>query len=142
MSAFKRPESVLVIVHSRCQQVLLLQRQFEPQDWQSVTGSLLPSEVPFEAGLRELKEETGLSGAQGIYRNAHRVQWYAIYPWRRFRYRPDTFWNLEHVFLFGVEHPMPITLSNEHSNFRWVAKEQALSLVYSASNRQWVKHFV
>lgn len=45
--AFKRPESVLVVI---CEQetgrVLMLQRRDDPAFWQSVTGSLEPGETP------------------------------------------------------------------------------------------------
>ena len=36
---FKLPESVLVVVHTRALEVLLLERARQPGFWQSVTGS-------------------------------------------------------------------------------------------------------
>ncbi len=59
---FRVPESVLVVVYARPDQVLLLERRDRPGFWQSVTGSLEPGEAPRDAARRELAEETGLDG--------------------------------------------------------------------------------
>ena len=39
MPAFKRPESVLVVVHAAAGRVLMLERTSPPRFWQSVTGA-------------------------------------------------------------------------------------------------------
>ncbi len=56
--AWKRPESVLVVVHT-ADQVLLLERVRPAGFWQSVTGSLEAGETASQAAIRELGEETG-----------------------------------------------------------------------------------
>ena len=61
MPAFKRPESVLVVVHTADGLVLMLERVSPPRFWQSVTGSLEPGESFEAAARRALKTiaETG-----------------------------------------------------------------------------------
>src|SRR5215472_4981530 len=63
--AYKIPESVLVVVHTRALDVLLLQRAAQPEFWQSVTGSREPGDADLHAtARRELLEETGLSDGE------------------------------------------------------------------------------
>ena len=57
----KRPESVLVLVYTLAGEVLMLRRKYPRDFWQSVTGSLEWDEVPIDAAIRELQEETGLA---------------------------------------------------------------------------------
>ena len=58
---YKNPNSVLVVIYAQDSgKVLMLQRQDDPEFWQSVTGSLEPNEQPFETAIREVREETGI----------------------------------------------------------------------------------
>ena len=50
--AYKIPVSVLVIIHTRDRQVLLLERADHAGYWQSVTGSLNQGEPPSQAASR------------------------------------------------------------------------------------------
>ena len=64
--SYKRPESVLVVIHTERGEVLQLRRR-EPADfWQSVTGSLHAGETPLQAAIREVREETGLAADAGL----------------------------------------------------------------------------
>ena len=57
---YKLPQSVLVIIHSPCGQVLLI-RRVDSGTWQSVTGSKdRPDESYWDTAVREVREETGL----------------------------------------------------------------------------------
>lgn len=59
--AYKRPESILVVIYARQGgRVLMLQRRDDPDFWQSVTGSLESGESPSQAAQREVKEEVGI----------------------------------------------------------------------------------
>ena len=60
MPVYKKPVSVLVIVHTADLQVLLLERADHPGYWQSVTGSQDPDETLLQTAIREVKEETDL----------------------------------------------------------------------------------
>lgn len=58
---YKNPNSVLVVIYTKnTNRVLMLQRQDDPEFWQSVTGSLADRETPFLTALREVKEEIGV----------------------------------------------------------------------------------
>ena len=85
---WKRPESVLVILHTLDDEVLLLERADHPGWWQSVTGSLEPAECPHQAALREVAEETGLNAAQFELSDDKQINTYEIYPEWRHRYAP------------------------------------------------------
>ena len=57
----KNNNTVLIIVYTEnANQLLMLQRRDDPAFWQSVTGSLEQNETPYQAALREVREETGI----------------------------------------------------------------------------------
>lgn len=138
MPEYKRPESVLVVVHTADGEVLLLRRADVPEFWQSVTGSVKEGETPIEAARRELEEETGLDGS-GIV-DCHRRRRFRIAPEWRARYAPDATHNLEHQFRLGVPVRQKIRLNpEEHSEATWLdvpdAARQAASWTNAAAIR-------
>ncbi len=140
---YKRPESVLVVVYTPDAKVLLLQRKDSPDFWQSVTGSMQESESePIISARRELKEETGLGPDQGTMQDCHQQEWFDIYPQWQYRYAPGVTRNLEHVFCFKLKSLVEIKLSQEHLDYCWVTKEQAIAKVISTTNRDAIIKFV
>lgn len=139
--SYKRPESVLVVVHQD-EQVLLLLRGDAPNFWQSVTGSMGEGEAPLEAAWRELQEETGLTTVDGKMHDCARQEWFDIYPTWRHRYAPGITRNLEHVFSFKMTSSKPVVLSHEHLQFEWVPKDLAAKKVTSETNRNAILQFV
>jgi dATP pyrophosphohydrolase len=135
---YKRPESVLVVVHT-ADAVLLLRRADAPNFWQSVTGSLRSDEEdPRQAACRELAEETGL-GCDGL-RDWHRTYRYEIMPAWRHRFAPDVRFNLEHVFSLALEEPAAVALNpREHSEFVWLDFAAAADRASSWSNREVIE---
>lgn len=134
-TSFRRPESVLVVVHTG-RRVLLLRRADVPDFWQSVTGSLEWGEdSPRAAGARELREETGLAVAPEALMDLGLTQRYAIMPQWRARYAPGVSENTEHAFALRLAAELPVVLSAEHAEFAWFAFPQAAATVYSWSNR-------
>ena len=134
--AFKIPESVLVIVHTRRLDVLLLERAQQPGLWQSVTGSREPDDPDLWAtARRELLEETGLSvGTLSDWGITNR---YEIWPQWRARYAPEVTHNNEHVFGFLVDGPTVATLDPaEHIAQLWLPWQQAMEKTFSPTNRE------
>ena len=100
VAEFRRPESVLVVVHTPTLDCLLLER-VEPRGfWQSVTGTLRWAETPAECAARELAEETGLA-PHGL-RDAHVQRAFPILPAWRSRYAPGVDSNVEHRWYLEV----------------------------------------
>lgn len=132
---FRRPESVLVVIHTTARECLLLERVDPPGFWQSVTGTLRWGESQKDAAVREVVEETGLDPA-GI-RDAGISRTFPILPaWRR-RYAPDVERNLEHWWYLELAAPVGVTLNDaEHSRYEWLALEPAIARVTSWTNRE------
>jgi len=131
---FKRPESVLIIVHTDDGQVLQLLRREPAGFWQSVTGSLDHGETPLKAALRELREETGLLGDAGLA-DGGVINRYPIHPAWRHKYAPDVHENTEYVFHLALSEPCDISLSPEHVDSRWLPREQAAEAAGSATDK-------
>jgi dihydroneopterin triphosphate diphosphatase len=131
---FKRPESVLVVVYTRDGEVLLMERREPPGWWQSVTGSLEADEMPWEAAVRELHEETGLA-ADGLL-DLGVNQRFTIAPAWRERFAPGVSENLEHAFALRVAAPVEIALDpTEHLRYEWLPLPAAAARASSHTNR-------
>jgi dATP pyrophosphohydrolase len=114
--------------------VLLLERREPAGWWQSVTGSLEPDEMPWEAAVRELAEETGLAPAGLLDLGVNQV--FTIAPAWRHRYAPDDTENLEHAFALRVAAPVAVTIDPvEHLRFEWLPLATAMERASSATNR-------
>lgn len=136
----RRPESVLVVIHTAAE-ILLLKRNADFVFWQSVTGSLEVGEVPADAALRELHEETGISGVELI--DCHCSVDFEISPRWRNRYAPGVTVNTEHVFLCQLPARVEVTLcAEEHTEFVWLDYQSTLAKVTSHTNRAAIERFV
>lgn len=137
IDGYKRPESVLVVIHTTDLEILLLERAKHPGYWQSVTGSREDQESFAATALREVAEETGLRLDPNQL-----VAWpgeniYEIMPEWRHRYAPDVTHNRERVFSACVARDSKIQIApDEHRAWRWVAWQEAAAACFSASNRE------
>lgn len=141
-TAYKRPESVLVVIHARTGDVLMLERTRPAGYWQSVTGSLEWGEDAWTAAVREVREETGLNVAAAL-RETGLCHRFAILPAWRARYAPDVDTNLEHVFSACLDVPVDVRLDRrEHANALWLPRARAIELASSATNRAAIETLV
>jgi dATP pyrophosphohydrolase len=130
----RRPESVLIVIHTAGGEFLLLERVKPPGFWQSVTGSLEWGELPEQAAPREVAEETGITG--GALTQLNLVQEYDILPAFGRTYAPGVTRNREHAFALELPQRVSVTLSpNEHVQYRWLGGREALALASSHTNR-------
>jgi dATP pyrophosphohydrolase len=135
VAEFKRPESVLVVVHTPALDCLLLERAIPSGFWQSVTGSLRAAETPAECAARELREETGLD-AQGL-RDAQVQRTFPILPAWRSRYAPGVESNIEHWWYLEVPEVRAVRIDpTEHVAYLWLPIAAAIEKVASWTNRE------
>lgn len=131
----KRPESVLVVVHTPALDCLLLERVAPAGFWQSVTGSLQWGETAAAAAAREVREETGLDPA-GIV-DAGVARRFPILPEWRARFAADVTENVEHRMYLEVPAPMEVALDPaEHCRYAWLPVDEAARKVASWTNRE------
>ena len=137
----KIPISVLVVIYTTSNEVLLLERKDHPGYWQSVTGSLDAVDEPLmKAAARELFEETGIEVSalppNSLQSMNQQIQ-YEIYPQWRHRYPEGVTENTEHWFKVLLPNRVPVTLApREHIAYQWKPIEAAASLCFSPSNKQ------
>jgi dATP pyrophosphohydrolase len=110
---------------------LLLKRSEEqayPRLWQMVTGKIKDNEKAYETALREIKEETGLVPIQ---------LW--VVPTVNSFYEPKD----EYICLLPVlaarVNSQKIKLSDEHTEYKWVKKEEAQKLLAWEGQRKAVQ---
>ena len=137
----KIPISVLVVIYTASNEVLLLERKDHPGYWQSVTGSLDALDEPLiVAAARELLEETGIDVStlppNALQSMNQQIQ-YEIYPQWRHRYAEGVTENTEHWFKVLLPDRVTVTLApREHTAYQWQPIEVAASLCFSPSNQQ------
>lgn len=132
---YKIPVSALVLIHTPDLKVLIMERADKQGFWQSVTGSIEEGEKPYDAAIREVREETGLIATDYRFEDWQVSNTYEIYPHWRYRYAPGVTENVEH--LFGLELPAPLDVQlapDEHVRFEWVDWREAATRVFSWTN--------
>jgi dihydroneopterin triphosphate diphosphatase len=136
----KTPISALVLIYTQNMQtqglqVLIMERADKAGFWQSVTGSIENDEMPIEAAIREVKEETGLDALKYDLQDWQASNVYEIYPHWRHRYAPGVVENTEHLFGLCVPNTVEIQLApNEHTSYEWVDWREAAQRVFSWTN--------
>jgi len=137
----KLPVSVLVVVHTAGDEVLLLERAARPGFWQSVTGSLDRMDEPAaEAARREVLEETGLEAPLRDFRRWPLAYTFEVFPEWRHRFVSGTTHNTEHVFSLELPARVPVVLAPaEHTASEWLHWKEAAAKCFSWSNRDAIR---
>ena len=136
-TGYKRPESVLVVIHTPDLQILMLERAKHPGYWQSVTGSREGDESFLETAIREVGEETGLEVRPEQLRTWPGENVYTIMPEWQHRFAPGVTHNRERVFSLCLPAICDIRIApDEHRAWRWQPCADAAAACFSASNRE------
>lgn len=134
--AYKKPVSVLVVIHTPALDVLLLERARHPGFWQSVTGSQEDDEPLLETARREVREETGIDAKAGEFIDWQLTNRFEIFAEWRDRYAPGVTENTEHVYSLCVPEKGRVTIAaDEHLAWRWLPWRDAAAACFSWSNR-------
>lgn len=105
------------------------EKETYPGIWQMVTGAIEENEKGYEAAVREIKEETGLTPGK---------LW--VVPKINSFYYPE----LDKIFMIPVfaaevNGTEEIILSEEHTEFKWVNKSEAQKLLAWPGQREAVE---
>lgn len=115
-------ESYIIRFFNNELEFLLLKRAITeryPEIWQPITGTIEKDEKAYIAAIREIYEETGI-----------KVKSLKVVP----RINSFYIWELDKivqvpVFVTEVERDSKIVLSKEHTEYKWLNKNQAIELV-------------
>lgn len=133
---FKKPVSVLVVIHTAALDVLLLERARHPGFWQSVTGSQEDHESLLATAQREVREETGIDAAATDFLDWQLTHRFEIFTEWRHRYAPGITQNTEHVFSLCLPDTRDVAIAaDEHLAWHWLPWQQAAAACFSWSNR-------
>ena len=144
MMQYKNNQSVLVVIYAKdTNRVLMLQRQDDPDFWQSVTGTIESGETPKNTAIRELWEEVRLEISENstvLFDCKESIE-FEIFPHFRYKYAPNVTHCHEHWFLLAVEQEFEPILS-EHLAYQWVSPEQAIQMTKSSNNAEAIRKYI
>lgn len=98
-------------------ELLILKRSYDVKyahQWRMVGGKVHAGETYFEAGLRELQEETGLSP---------KLFWSIPSINQFYDHNSDSIFQIP-AFGAQVEKTVTITLNHEHVSWKWISQDQ------------------
>ena len=141
---YKNNQSVLVVIYAKdTNRVLMLQRQDDPDFWQSVTGTIESGETPKNTAIRELWEEVRLEiseNSTALFDCKESIE-FEIFPHFRYKYAPNVTHCHEHWFLLAMEQEFEPVLS-EHLAYQWVSPEQAIQMTKSSNNAEAIRKYI
>ncbi|EGT77161.1 dihydroneopterin triphosphate diphosphatase [Haemophilus haemolyticus] len=144
MMQYKNNQSVLVVIYTKdTNRVLMLQRQDDPDFWQSVTGTIERGETPKKTAIRELWEEVRLDiseNSTALFDCKESIE-FEIFPHFRYKYAPNVTHCCEHWFLLAMEQEFEPILS-EHLAYQWVSPEKAIQMTKSSNNAEAIRKYI
>jgi dATP pyrophosphohydrolase len=116
-------------------QYLLLRRISDAGGfWQPVTGGIEEGETKIQALKREIQEETGINNPTKIINNVYCCEFWDYYK-REACHRLIK----EHVFGVEISSNEKITISHEHTEYKWCTFKEALELLKWKENKEALK---
>jgi len=116
-------------------QYLLLKRISDTGGfWQPVTGGIEKGETKTQALKREIQEETGIKNITKIIKDVHYCEFWDFYKLEA-RQRLIK----EHVFGVEINSNEKITISREHTEYKWCTFKEALNLLKWKENKEALK---
>ena len=126
-----------VLEHDQSGDILLLRRgrdrDFAPEVWEDVSGRLHQGEHPEQALRREIEEETGITDVEIVT---------PIRAFHFFRGERRAEYELVGIAFWCRTKSRTVTLSGEHTEFRWLPATEALELAGHEGIRANIAAFV
>lgn len=114
-------------------EVLLLKRtQTLVGEWCQIAGSIEEGETAWQAALRELEEETGLTP----------LEFYSADICEQFYEADRDAITIAPVFVAFIDRDAEVILNEEHSEYRWVSFVEAIDMVAFGGQRKvlrWIE---
>jgi len=128
-SKMKTNNQIEVIVfiksESGCKYLILKRNSKKGDFWQPITGNVEFGESFEDATRRELMEETGITKVKRSFDLEY-----------TFSFHDDNRTQTERVFCVEVLEGTTINLSSEHTAYKWVSKDEALSTLIYPGNKK------
>jgi len=120
--------------NTKTQYLLLKRTSTLGKFWQPVTGGIEKGETKIQALKREIQEETGIKSLTKIIKD---VDYHEFWDF----YKPEARHCLikEHVFGLEIHLNEKITISWEHTEYKWCSFKEALNLLKWKENKEALK---
>lgn len=118
----------------KCYDVLLMHKpenKVHPPFYQPITGGIENAEMPIDACIREVHEETGIF----LLKNKVKQLDYNY----EFYTKPKDMYVRKNLFLVFIKEEPLVTISDEHDGYMWTNIEKVNALLYWDSNKTALK---